>query len=98
MIQPDGNHPLAFLQLSPSETRALIDWIKANFKPIKTANKNYTSYGLKHIFEKSECGFYITNGMFKGAMLQAGFDPVDKQDLNWVFCISQKSPALKRRG
>lgn len=94
-MQPDANHPLDFLKLTASETRILSNWIKLNFLPRKSPNRTHTSYGLKHIFEHSECGFYITNGMFKGAMMAQGYIPVDKEALNCHFRISQKSPAFK---
>lgn len=96
-MQPDLNHPLAFLTLPASETRILSKWIKLNILPIKSPNLKHTSYSLKHLFEHSECGFYITNGQFKGAMMARGFIPVNKRELNWRFRISEKSPGLKGR-
>jgi hypothetical protein len=38
-----------------------------------------SSYALKHYFEVADDGFYITNGQFKGAMLEAGFEPLPNQ-------------------
>lgn len=85
-----------FSRLTPDEANVLCEWIKNSFIPIRTPNKNHTSYGLKHIFERSKNGFYITNGQFKGAMVECDFHPVDRYKLNWVFRISKRSPALKR--
>jgi len=96
-MQVDPNHPLNFLILPASETRKLSDWIKLNILPRKSPNQRHTSYGLKHIFEHSDSGFYITNGQFKGAMMARGFLPVNKRELNWRFRISEKSPGLKGR-
>ena len=71
--------------------RNLLAWIAINLKPIGSINRRCTSYGLKHFFEASRDGFYITNGMFKGAMLQAGFFTGDKSLKNWHFNVSAKS-------
>ncbi|MFR0500044.1 hypothetical protein ACLUYL_07480 [Limosilactobacillus reuteri subsp. suis] len=50
---------------------------------------------MKHLFEDEESGgFYVYNGQFKGAMLIAGFIPKAADELNWIYCISQRSPAL----
>jgi len=40
--------------------------------------------------------FYVYNGVFKGAMLAAGYKVKNKSDRNWVFNISQKSKCLRR--
>lgn len=82
--------------LTKQEEKILLDWI-SNFKPIKTFNLKHTSYGLKHIFERTEQGFYITNDEFKDAMLKAGFKVKDKSAVNWVFNISQKSTNFERQ-
>ena len=84
------------MALSQQEHSILTAWIKSNFFPIQSFNTRKTSYGLKHIFEKSEQGFYVENDDFKSAMVECGFRVKDKNALNWVFNISQKSPALKQ--
>ncbi len=79
----------------PEGTQEQIDaWIKANFKHSKRENKGHTSYGLKHILE-DDMGIYLTNNQFKDAMMKAGFDPVDPDELNWTYRIKPSSPALK---
>lgn len=86
------------MNLTYEEHQILIDWIQKNFIPIKTFNdKAPSSYGLKHIFEHSENGFYIDNECFKHAMLECGFKARNEKELNWIFNISQKSPAVKNR-
>lgn len=40
---------------------------------------------------------YFTNGEFKGAMLKMGYKVKDRTELNWVFNVSEKSPAIVRR-
>lgn len=84
------NQPEAFDYLTPGEQQRLIDWINRNLQPIKTFNTRRSSYGLKHIFE-SHGGFYVGNGAFKGAMIKCGYKVKDKNQLNWVFNVSEKS-------
>lgn len=84
------------MQLTNEEHSILINWIQNNLLPRKTFNDVKTSYGLKHIFEFSENGFYVDNDCFKSAMIECGFKVKDESELNWVFNISQKSPALKK--
>lgn len=88
--------PESFYELPLDQQKALLNWIKLNFIPIKTFSAHNTSYGLKHLFEESTNGFYITNGQFKGAMVKNGYNVKDKNALNWHFNISKKSPALKK--
>ncbi len=83
------------MTLTEQEHLILLDWIKNNLIPIQSFNDVKTSYGLKHLFENSEKGFYIDNDCFKSAMLECGFRVKNERDLNWVFNISQKSHALK---
>lgn len=84
-----------FDELTPSEQDVLLDWIECNLYKINSFNMMRTSYGLKHIFERSENGFYIKNGAFKGAMLKLGFKVKNKIDINWEFNISKRSPAFR---
>lgn len=78
-----------FKKLPKKEQEILVDWCKSLGK-IKTINKlGSTSYGLKHVFERSEVGFYIDNDTFKEAMLIAGFK-ADYKTINWCFNYSEK--------
>ena len=79
------NRPEGYDILSHEEQTALRDWIAANMRQARTPDPHWTSYGLKHRFEESEGGFYITNGQYKAAMLMAGYEPVDRTELNWRF-------------
>ena len=45
-----------------------------------------TSYGIKHDFEFAT-RLYVSNGQFKGAMLTAGYVPVNPGEQNWRFRI-----------
>ena len=78
------NHPDRFEELTADKQRALLGWIAESLVPTRRAGE-LTSYGLKHEFEGSLSGFYVTNGEFKGAMLTAGYSPVDENRLNWSF-------------
>ena len=85
------DRPEAYERLAPAEQVPLLEWIRLAVKPAKTIGPG-TSYGIKHDYEK--VGFYITNGQFKGAMLAAGYAPVNPNELNWEFRIR---PTGKRR-
>ncbi len=84
------------MSLTKAEHDILCDWIKNNLIPIKSFNDNSNSYVLKHIFEKTDIGFYVDNDDFKTAMTDCGFSVKNPDATNWVFNISKKSPALKR--
>lgn len=68
-------------------------WVMAYMIPTQTANKHYTSYGLKHILEH-DTGIYMTNNQFKDLMLQMGHEPVDEHAVNWCFRISESGLKL----
>jgi len=74
-------------KLSKTQQNELQSWIKGRFTHRKTVNKNHTSYGYKHVFENDIHGFYISNEQFKGAMLEAGYEPRDKSAKNWSFYV-----------
>ncbi|MGB9609401.1 MAG: hypothetical protein ACPL7M_00395 [Bryobacteraceae bacterium] len=87
----DANDPAGFQKLEPEQQAALLDWIRAVLVPAKTVFRR-TSYGMKHDFEREPDGFYIYNGAFKGAMLEAGFQPVDASEINWRFRVRPAWP------
>jgi len=62
--------------------RALLNWIHNGMEA--RSLRRCTSYALKHLFENAT-GVYVTNGVFKGAMLAAGFEPKDSSEQNWRF-------------
>ena len=69
------------------------EWIRDNIIPRKTPNHRHSSYGIKHILQ-GDSGIYLTNNEFKDAMMRCGFLPVDADELNWIYRISEKSPAF----
>jgi len=89
------NDVSCFNELSANEQKSLLDWISENIKPGDNFNPTLSSYGLKHLFENSENGFYITNGAFKGAMLKRNYFVKNRFHINWIFNISEKSNCFK---
>ena len=75
------------------EIDAVMNWIAENISPRKTPLDGHTSYGIKHLLQR-DIGIYLTNNEFKDAMLQAGYEPVAPDDLNWYYRISKKSKAF----
>lgn len=82
----DANDIRCWEQLSTDQRGALLGWIWDVLVPACRVFHR-TSYGMKHDFEREPGGFYVTNGMFKGAMLAAGFRPVDASEINWRFRV-----------
>lgn len=72
----------------------VFDWIRKNIRARKTPNYRHTSYGLKHNLQH-DTSIYLSNNEFKDAMLECGFTPVDPDELNWSYGISEKSPVFK---
>jgi len=87
----EDDNPASFLNLSPQEKTTLVAWVLNTLVKGKSINTEITSYGIKHLFDKSLNGFYIKNGVMKGAMLIAGFKVNDMQQQNWCFNIRQSS-------
>ncbi|WP_239710528.1 MULTISPECIES: hypothetical protein [unclassified Mammaliicoccus] len=89
---PNAVHAISF-----EDQQIIMNWVK-ELEPMKTMNRNHTSYSLKSIFEKSENGFYISNGVMKEILYLMGFVSGNQQDLNWNFNVSEKSvQALKAK-
>lgn len=85
--------PNLFEELTDNEKSELLNWISDNFSPIKSFNPRCTSYGLKQKFSRTN--FYIYNGVFKGAMIKAGYKAQNYDNKNWIFNISKKSKYFK---
>jgi len=84
------NDPMDFLRLSEYEQQDLLDWIECAFD-LDEAVYPVSSYGLKHQYEQ-DTGYYITNGQFKGAMIQYGHEPVDPRYLNCRYLVKLTLP------
>jgi hypothetical protein len=77
-------HPDRYEELADGQKAALSAWIGKAFKPSDT-ELGQSSYNLKHEFERSHAGFYVTDGQFKGAMLAAGYEPHDADPYPWSW-------------
>ncbi|OEL01893.1 hypothetical protein [Staphylococcus saprophyticus] len=85
-----GFNAIDFNDMTMLELETLLMWCK-QLEPIKSVNENYSSYNLKHMFEREHYGFYISNSNMKEAMSLAGFKPKSADDLNWFYPISERS-------
>lgn len=85
-------------ELTIKQQAMLLEWIDENISPSKYRNPHHNSYSLKHRFEHSEHGFYLTNNQFKDAMMVRGYLPTDQHDLNWWYKIkvAEKSNDLSK--
>lgn len=86
-----NNNPNQYQELTDEQKVIIQDWIIKNFERMDRFNLSNSSYNLKHLFENSPEGFYITNGQFKGAMLAAEYNVKDEKEINWNFNVSKRS-------
>lgn len=85
------NQPDDYQQLTQTEKTILAEWIEINMVPMKSY-RSQSSYFLKHRFEESVKGFYVTNGQFKGAMVAAGYRMIKPDSrINCVFNAKLKT-------
>lgn len=73
--------------LSDTTIARISEWIKENIRPADCNCSGYSSYGLKHVLER-DTGIYLTNNQFKHAMLLAGYEPNNPDELNWEYNIA----------
>jgi hypothetical protein len=64
-----------FGELTGDEQVALGRWISQTLEPDpdRRPSSRHTSYHLKHVFERSPGGFYVTDAQFRAAMWLSGF-------------------------
>lgn len=89
------NQPSSHDGLPEAEEALLREWILRELRPAGVEGR-FCTYGLKHICERMT-GCYSTNGAFKGAMLDAGFEPVDRFALTWKFGYAEAEKKLFER-
>lgn len=91
--------PSEYYELPAEERIELLAWIWSSLKPLKSKIHRSSSYGLKHLLEE-DTGLYVTNGQFKGAMRDAGYEPVEPGERNWRFRVSTtpREARLQRKG
>ena len=80
------DHPCVYDTLSQEAREALQYWIEHAIQPALKADEHFSSYGLKHEYER-ETKLYVSHAQFKGAMLVAGYLPTEKGEQNWHFKI-----------
>ncbi len=86
-LEPDwANDVRSLNDLSVAQHALLVGWIRDAFVPAYHVFHR-TSDSLRHESDRERPGFSVTNGMFKGAMLSAGFRPVDAREVNWRFRV-----------
>lgn len=92
------NAPLNISTFDKIQLDWALDFARACGEPIRTINKNHTSYGLKHLAERrakklSDNGVnYITNGALILAMVDAGFRFMrDGDSPNVCFNVSERA-------
>jgi len=78
--------PRVYDTLSQEAREVLQYWIEHAIQPALKADEHYSSYGLKHEYER-ETKLYVSHAQFKGAMLVAGYLPTEKGEQNWHFKI-----------
>lgn len=92
----DQNDTESIFDFSDTVVEGIVTWIQKAFTPIKTVNKRHSSYSLKHILQDN-IGLYMTENQFKMAMILAGFEPSNYNDLSHTYRISQHSIAFSLR-
>jgi hypothetical protein len=91
----DVNQPSSYDKLPNAQKADLREFIRGSLLPADGTGP-HASYSLKHIYERLT-RHYTTNGAFKGAMLAAGFEPLDRHELNWRFSYRLADPKLRAR-
>jgi hypothetical protein len=81
------NDPARYHELPINEKINLRAWVRENVVPQRTP---HSSYALKHIAERDigGPGYYVGNGELKGAMLEAGYTPLNtsrERGINFYF-------------
>jgi hypothetical protein len=84
----DVNDPYAFNALPVAVRLRLLCYCLARFEPARRADRR-GSYQLKHECERLT-GLYSTNGQFAGALLCAGFTPIDAPGPTLQFRVRRR--------
>lgn len=92
----EANQPSSYERLTDEQKETVQVWIKRELLPARREG-DFSSYSLKHIFERLQGSRFVNNGVFKGAMLVAGYRPVNPAELNWRFRYKLVIPDLWKR-
>lgn len=79
-----------FKQKDAEYQQKVIEWAENRLVKMKAKNGFVTSYGLKHICEKT-IGQYVSNDYMKAALILCGFTSYDKNKLNQCYNITKRS-------
>jgi len=92
-----ADDPAQYAHLSESTKAKMAAWIKAALTYSDRPGRA-SSYLLKHAFQEDTGGEYVVNGAFKGAMMVAGFYPIEHEEQNWRFYYAtDRCPRQRRR-
>jgi hypothetical protein len=91
-----------YLRNKVEEVKWVVGWIENNLKPRKSLNRDYTSYGLKHLVERHYTAThddfkYVSNGQFIAAAMIAGYGYQRYDGANVLFTVSSRSITLLNR-
>ena len=79
-----------FKQKDAEFQQKVFEWAESRLVKMKTKHTCVTSYGLKHICEKT-IGQYVSNDDMKAAMILCGFTSYDKNKLNQFYNVTKRS-------
>jgi hypothetical protein len=83
------NDPARYHELPIHEKIGLRAWVRENVAPRQVTSPQ-SSYHLKHVSE-SFLGFYVSNASMKGALIEAGYEPVwEYRKINMGFRCGPK--------
>ena len=78
------------VDLSADKCRRVQEWIENSFVPIKSYNRNHSTYSLKRIVEE-KTGIYLTNNQMKDALLKMGYTCQNEHKMNWFVNVSERA-------
>lgn len=90
----EGSEGFRFQDLGDVERTLILEWVDKNVTSRKSA-ANMTSYGLKHVCERS-VGFYVSNLQMKVAMRLRGHEPINPSELNHRYRIYVSKKAWRK--
>jgi hypothetical protein len=87
------NDPARYHELSAGEQERVRAWVRENVTP-RQQTGSHDSYFLKHVverfFRERDYDPYVSNASIKGALIEAGYEPVWEDRINAGFRIGPK--------
>jgi hypothetical protein len=83
-----ANAPARYHELPINEKINIRAWVRENVTP-RQQTGSHDSYFLKHVVERF-LGSYVSNASIKGALIEAGHEPVWEDRINAGFRIGPK--------